>query len=38
MNSVFGEKLTKKVFLKNDESRNELLNQLNELNKTYSYE
>lgn len=38
MNSVFGEKLIKRVFLKNDESRNELLNQLNELNKTYSYE
>jgi hypothetical protein len=38
MNSVFGEKLTKRVFSKNDESRNELLNQLNELNKTYSYE
>jgi hypothetical protein len=38
MNDVFGVKKTEKVFLKNDESRNELLNQLNELNKTYSYE
>jgi hypothetical protein len=38
MNSVFGEKLTKRVFSKNGETRDELLNQLNELNKTYSYE
>jgi hypothetical protein len=38
MNDVFGVKKTEKVFLKNDESRDELLNQLNELNKTYSYE
>jgi hypothetical protein len=38
MNDVFGVKKTEKVFLKNDESRDELLNQLNELNKTYRYE
>jgi hypothetical protein len=38
MNSVFGEKLTKRVFSKNGETRDELLNQLNELNKTYNYE
>ena len=38
MNSVFGEKLTKRVFSKNGETRDELLNQLNELNKTYRYE
>ena len=38
MNDVFCVKKTEKVFLKNDESRDELLNQLNELNKTYSYE
>lgn len=38
MNDVFGAEKTEKVFFKNHESRNELLSQLNELNKTYSYE
>lgn len=38
MNSVFGEKLTKRVFSKNGETRDQLLKELNELNKLYSYE
>jgi len=38
MNSVFGEKLTKTVFSKNGETRDQLLKELNELNKIYSHE
>lgn len=38
MNNVFGEKLTKRVFSKNGETRDQLLKELNELNKLYSYE
>ena len=33
MNSVFGEKLTKRVFSQKGETRDELLKELNELNK-----